>query len=192
MLDIFVLLNILDLRRHIRLPPIHRKLSTASARVSKMSKTLFSLVSSMILETSGLKPQSRSSILHRGNRWQDIAAASSRRFEKAAEGSSPSGVSGDAASETYGIAIGNSVSGTNSFTLTADSAGVDGNATQVVIKNDLREGVFTMEVYNDSNQMEAWGNLGIELDYYSKFSIPRTELLGDSQTAPAGLKPGVY
>ncbi len=76
-----------------------------------------------------------------------------------AEGASPSGVTGDAAVETYGIVTGDSVASTNSFTLTADSAGVDGNATQVVVKNDNREGVFTLDVYNDSNQVESWGNL---------------------------------
>ena len=75
------------------------------------------------------------------------------------EGASASGVTGDAAAETYGIVTGNSVASTNSFTLTADSAGVDGNATQVVVKNDTREGVFTIDVYNDSNQVESWGNL---------------------------------
>jgi len=77
-----------------------------------------------------------------------------------AEGSSPEGVAGDAAVSTYGLVRGDSNRyGDVSVTLTADSAGVDGNATQVLIKNNIREGNFIMEVYNNGVQVESWGNL---------------------------------
>lgn len=77
-----------------------------------------------------------------------------------AEGSSPEGVSGDASVSTYGLVRGDSNRyGDVSVTLTADSAGIDGNATQVVIKNNIREGNFIMEVYNNGVQVESWGNL---------------------------------
>lgn len=77
-----------------------------------------------------------------------------------AEGGSPSGVSGDAAVSTYGVVRGDSNRmGDVSVTLMADSAGIEGNATQVVIKNNIREGNFVMEVYNNGVQVESWGNL---------------------------------
>jgi hypothetical protein len=77
-----------------------------------------------------------------------------------AEGGSPSGVSGDVAVSTYGTVRGDSNRfGDVSVTLTADSAGIEGNATQVVIRNNIREGNFIMEVYNNGVQVESWGNL---------------------------------
>lgn len=77
-----------------------------------------------------------------------------------AEGGSPAGVSGDAAVSTYGVVRGDSNRyGDVSVTLTADSAGIEGNATQVVIKNNIREGNFIMEVYSNGVQVESWGNL---------------------------------
>lgn len=62
--------------------------------------------------------------------------------------------------ETFGRVNG-SANTTNilSFTATADSAGVDGNFTQVVIKNDTRTSTFNVEVYSNGVQVEAWGNL---------------------------------
>lgn len=77
-----------------------------------------------------------------------------------AEGNSPAGVSGDAAVSTYGVVRGDTNRyGDVSVTLTADSAGIEGNATQVVVKNNIREGNFIMEVYNNGVQVESWGNL---------------------------------
>jgi phage tail sheath protein FI len=75
-------------------------------------------------------------------------------------GLSPVGTSGDAAIATYGRVNGDANStGALSFTVTADSAGIDGNQTQVVIENNVREGNFSIEVYNNGVQMEAWGGL---------------------------------
>jgi len=77
-----------------------------------------------------------------------------------AEGTSPQGVSGDAANHTYGIVSGDeNVDGEVTFTLRADSAGIEGNATQVVVRNNIREGNFIMEVYSNGVQVESWGNL---------------------------------
>ena len=87
-------------------------------------------------------------------------SASETGFYLTAEGDSPDGVSGDTAISTYGIVRGDSNRyGEVSVTLSADSAGIDGNATQVVIKNNIREGNFIMEVYNNGVQVESWGNL---------------------------------
>ncbi len=87
-------------------------------------------------------------------------ATSDAGFYVTAEGGSPSGVSGDAAVSTYGVVRGDANRfGDVSVTRTADSAGIEGNATQVVIKNNIREGNFIMEVYNNGVQVESWGNL---------------------------------
>ena len=76
------------------------------------------------------------------------------------EGLSPIGTSGAAAVHTYGRVNGDAnSSGAVTFTLTADSAGIDGNSTQAVVKNNVREGNFQIEVYNNGVQVESWGNL---------------------------------
>jgi len=76
------------------------------------------------------------------------------------EGLSPIGTSGDAAVHTYGRVNGDAnSSGAVTFTAMADSAGIDGNATQILVSNNIREGNFTVEVYNNGVQVEAWGNL---------------------------------
>ncbi len=75
-------------------------------------------------------------------------------------GTSPSGVTTDAAVTTYGIITGGvNVTSLNTFKITAESAGIDGNGTQVVIANDIRENVFTINVFNNGIQVENWGNL---------------------------------
>lgn len=74
-------------------------------------------------------------------------------------GTSPEGVTGDIAVPSYGIVSGDSVSSTNSFTLRADSPGIEGNQTQVRITNDPREAHFSVEVFNNGQPVEAWGGL---------------------------------
>lgn len=76
-----------------------------------------------------------------------------------AKGTSPSGVTGDANIEELAIVIGSTVASTNSFTLTADSPGIEGNSTQVIVTNDIREGVFTLDVFSGGVSVESWGNL---------------------------------
>lgn len=76
------------------------------------------------------------------------------------EGASPIGTAGDSAIDTYGRVNGAAaVAGALTFTISADSAGIDGNQTQVVIENNIREGNWQMEVYNNGVQVEAWGAL---------------------------------
>lgn len=87
-----------------------------------------------------------------------------------AEGITPSGVSGDAGISDYGLVIGDeNTSGEVTFTLSADTAGVEGNATQVTFINDIREGVFTVEVLSNGFQVEAWGQL--TKDQSSRFYV---------------------
>ena len=77
-----------------------------------------------------------------------------------AEGDSPEGVSGDESIAEYGLARGDSNrTGDVSVMIMADSAGIEGNGTQVVVRNDIREGNFAMEVYNNGVQVESWGAL---------------------------------
>jgi phage tail sheath protein FI len=76
-------------------------------------------------------------------------------------GASVSIVSGAGAEETAGILTGGVSTGTTSVTFTADSAGIEGNTTQVIVKNDVREGTFQIDVYTNlgDDQLESWGNL---------------------------------
>ena len=77
-------------------------------------------------------------------------------------GVTPEGVSGDPAIWTYGKVSGapnSAVPPTYTFLLTADTAGIEGNATSVVVQNDTREGVFSLMVYSNDVEVEAWGNL---------------------------------
>jgi phage tail sheath protein FI len=76
-------------------------------------------------------------------------------------GTSPSVVSGASAEETAGIVTGGVSDGSLSVTFTADSAGIEGNTTQIIVKNDTREGTFQVDVYTNlgDDQLESWGNL---------------------------------
>jgi len=87
-----------------------------------------------------------------------------------AEGASPSGVSGDAAITTYGIVIGDAnTTGDVTFILAADTAGIDGNGTQVVVTNDIRNGTFILDIFNNGIQVETWG--GLTKDQTSRFYV---------------------
>ncbi len=83
-----------------------------------------------------------------------------------AVGASSGETSGDS---VKAIGSGASDSSTLSFTITADSAGIEGNEVQVVISNDIREGVFKMEVYANSVNVESFGNL--TKDQNSRFYV---------------------
>lgn len=83
-------------------------------------------------------------------------------------GLSPIGTSGDAAIYTYGRVNGDANStGAITMTVTADSAGIDGNSTQIVIENNIREGNFQIQIYNNGVQVESWG--GLTKDETSRF-----------------------
>lgn len=85
-------------------------------------------------------------------------------------GSSPQGDSGDVGVATYGRVNGDANStGAVTFTISADSAGIDGNATQVVIENNIREGNFSMQVFNNGVEVESWG--GLVKDENSRFYV---------------------
>lgn len=85
-------------------------------------------------------------------------------------GTSPVGDSGDVAVATYGRINGDAnSSGAVTFTVTADTAGIDGNSTQIVIENNVREGNFAIYVYNNSAEVESWG--GLVKDENSQFYV---------------------
>lgn len=85
-------------------------------------------------------------------------------------GTSPVGTTGDSGIETFGrVNGGDNTSDTVSITVTAETAGIEGNTTQVKIKNDVHTGVFNLEVYNNGVQVEAWGNL--TKDQSSRFYV---------------------
>ncbi len=86
------------------------------------------------------------------------------------EGTSPIGTSGDSGIETYGRVNGDANdTGAVTFTAKADSAGIDGNSTQIVVENNVREGNFSIQVYNNGVQVESWG--GLTKDETSRFYV---------------------
>jgi len=64
-------------------------------------------------------------------------------------------------SDIGGIIVGSDNVGMSqvTFTVYADSPGIEGNRTQVKITNNSYENNFTMEVYSNGVQVESWGNL---------------------------------
>lgn len=77
-----------------------------------------------------------------------------------ASGDSPPGITGATAIETYGRINGDeNTAGDVSFTVTADTVGIEGNYTQVVVKNNTRDSNWVLEVYNNGSQVESWGQL---------------------------------
>jgi uncharacterized protein len=64
-------------------------------------------------------------------------------------------------SDVGGIIVGSDNVGMSqiTFTVYADSPGIEGNRTQVKIKNNSNENNFTMEVYSNGVQVESWGSL---------------------------------
>ena len=85
-------------------------------------------------------------------------------------GLSPIGTAGDVGIATYGRINGASNAvGAITFTAMADSAGIDGNQTQIVVENNVREGNFIVQVYNGGVQVESWG--GLTKDQNSRFYV---------------------
>ena len=95
-----------------------------------------------------------------------------------AMGVSPAGSSSDINIDTLGIVSGTSFSNASfglnsaninnlvipgvpeiSMTITADSPGIDGNDTTILIENDPETGNFNLLVFNKGFQVEAWGQL---------------------------------
>lgn len=74
-------------------------------------------------------------------------------------GLTPSGSSIDANIDTLGRVSGVSATSDISMTITADSAGIEGNYTAVLIENDIETGNFNMRVFRNGIQVEAWGQL---------------------------------
>jgi phage tail sheath protein FI len=113
-------------------------------------------------------------------------------------GVTPQGVTGSVAIDTYGLVNGaNNNTGLVTFTLQADSPGIDGNQTQVVIVNNPREPSFTMEVFNNGVQVEAWGNLTKDTasSYYVQTYITLVSdfiRISDNTATTAGPAAGTY
>jgi len=83
-------------------------------------------------------------------------------------GVTTSGTSGDPNIETFGKVSGSATTSDVAFTITADSVGIDGNYTQIIVQNNIYEPNFTIEVYANGVQVESWGNLtkNIASSYY--------------------------
>lgn len=75
-------------------------------------------------------------------------------------GVSPVGVTGDGDIADAGIVNGEeNGSGGISFTVNADSPGIEGNNTEVVVTNDPRTGKFNIQVFSNDVEVESWGGL---------------------------------
>jgi hypothetical protein len=85
-------------------------------------------------------------------------------------GTSPTTYSGTANAYEGGIVLGaENSSGEVTFTITADSVGIDGNNTAVQIVTDPVLGSFSMYVTNNGSQVESWGSL--TKDITSRFYV---------------------
>jgi hypothetical protein len=77
-----------------------------------------------------------------------------------ATGVSPPRVTGDGNTDEGGKVSGSTNSSSDiSFTVYADSPGIEGNETIIAITTNPYDGTFQIQVYNNGQQVEAWGNL---------------------------------
>ncbi len=77
-----------------------------------------------------------------------------------ASGLSPIRVSGGGLTDDGGNVTGSANgSGNISFTVFADSPGIEGNQTNIVITTNPYDGTFQIQIYNNGQQVESWGNL---------------------------------
>jgi hypothetical protein len=77
-----------------------------------------------------------------------------------ASGASPVRVSGEGSTFEGGKVTGSgNTSGSISFTVYADSPGIEGNETRIFISTNQYDGTFQIQVYNNGQQVESWGNL---------------------------------
>ena len=77
-----------------------------------------------------------------------------------ASGDSPLKVTGGGTTYQGGKVTGSANNtGDISFTVYADSPGIEGNATDIFISTNPYDGTFQIQVYNNGQQVEAWGNL---------------------------------
>ncbi len=115
-----------------------------------------------------------------------------------AVGVSTTGITGDADIHTVGIANGaTDSSGTLTFVLEADSPGIEGNNTQVVITVDDRTGTFTLNIFSNSVEVESWGGLTKDESsalYIETFLSLTSDFLRaiDNTDTPSSPVPGTY
>lgn len=74
-------------------------------------------------------------------------------------GSGPTGVATDVDTYNDAIVSGDAGGDETIFTVNAESPGTAGNATQVVIKSNVRDGNFIMEIYTGGINVESFGAL---------------------------------
>lgn len=114
--------------------------------------------------------------LHHGQDARLLVKSESTAFEifdfsgLTAEGTSPDGQTGDSDIEDLAIVSGSTDTSTDTFLLTADTAGIEGNETQVIITNNVREGNFRIDVFSNGVQVESHGNL--TKDATSRYYVP--------------------
>lgn len=80
-------------------------------------------------------------------------------FQQVVSGTSDSGNDGDANELDLGIVYGTSSNPPVAFTVTADSPGIEGNNTEIVVTNNDRDNNFSIQVFSYGNPVESWGKL---------------------------------
>jgi len=113
-------------------------------------------------------------------------------------GTTPEGSSDAVSTASYGLVTGaDNITNSVSFAITADSAGIDGNQTQIKITNNIRDNNFILEVYNNGVQVESWGGL-TKNDLSSYYLETYLSLVSDyvraidNMSEPAGPVDGLY
>lgn len=113
-------------------------------------------------------------------------------------GTTPEGSSDAVSTASYGLVTGaDNITNSVSFAITADSAGIDGNQTQIRITNNIRDNNFILEVYNNGVQVESWGGL-TKNDLSSYYLETYLSLVSDyvraidNMSEPAGPVDGLY
>jgi hypothetical protein len=85
-------------------------------------------------------------------------------FQQVVSGTSDSGNDGDANEVDLGIVYGTSSNPPVAFTVTADSPGIEGNNTEIVVTNNDRDNNFSIQVFSYGNPVESWGKLSKDPD----------------------------
>lgn len=88
-----------------------------------------------------------------------VGGAQVGMFQQVASGTSSSGSDGDANETALGIVYGTSSNPPVALIVSADSPGIEGNNTEIVITNNDRDNNFSIQVFSYGNPVEAWGKL---------------------------------
>lgn len=88
-----------------------------------------------------------------------VGGAQIAMFQQVASGTSTFGSDGDATETSYGIIYGTTSNPPVCFTVSAESPGLEGNNTEIVVTNNDRDNNFSIQVFSYGSPVESWGKL---------------------------------